>query len=56
MADLANEFSWSRSRDSTFQDCRRKYFYHYYGSWGGWEAGATPEVRRLYVATFMAPI
>jgi PD-(D/E)XK nuclease superfamily protein len=49
MADLRNEFSWSRSRDGTFQDCRRKYFYQYYGSWGGWDAGATPEVRRLYV-------
>jgi hypothetical protein len=54
MADFANEFSWSRSRDNTFQDCRRKYFYHYYGSWGGWEAGATPEVRRLYVLKQLA--
>ena len=33
MADLVNEFSWSRSRDATFQDCRRKYYLHYYGSW-----------------------
>ena len=47
MGDLANEFSWSRSRDATFQDCKRKYFYHYYGSWGGWEADAAAEVRRL---------
>src|SRR5437899_853356 len=54
MADLANEFSWSRSRDNTFQDCRRKYFYHYYGAWGGWEAGASPEVRRLYVLKQLA--
>ncbi|OLC33761.1 MAG: hypothetical protein AUH81_13305 [Candidatus Rokubacteria bacterium 13_1_40CM_4_69_5] len=49
MADLVNEFSWSRSRDGTFQDCRRKYFYHYYASWGGWEATASEEVRRLYI-------
>jgi hypothetical protein len=49
MAELVNEFSWSRSRDNTFQDCRRKYFYHYYGAWGGWDAGAAEEVRRLYV-------
>jgi PD-(D/E)XK nuclease superfamily protein len=49
MADLRNEFSWSRSRDGAFQDCRRKYYYQYYGSWGGWDAGAAPEVRRLYV-------
>ena len=49
MADLVNEFSWSRSRDNTFQECRRRYFYHYYGSWGGWDSDATPDIRRLYV-------
>ncbi len=49
MLDLTNEFSWSRSRDSLFQDCRRKYFYHYYGAWGGWEVGAPAEARTLYV-------
>jgi hypothetical protein len=32
-----------------FEDCRRKYFYHYYGAWGGWEASAAPDTRRLYV-------
>jgi hypothetical protein len=54
MGDLANEFSWSRSRDATFQDCRRKYFYQYYGSWGGWEADAAAEVRRLYILKQLA--
>ncbi|MGH7392480.1 MAG: PD-(D/E)XK nuclease family protein [Candidatus Rokuibacteriota bacterium] len=54
MADLANAFSWSRSRDNTFQDCKRKYFYHYYGAWGGWEASAPEEVRRLYVLKQLA--
>jgi len=54
MADLVNEFSWSRSRDATFQDCRRKYYLHYYGAWGGWDAGATPDVRRLYVLKQLA--
>src|SRR3970040_763658 len=49
MADLVNEFSWSRSRDNLFQDCRRKYFYHYYGAGGGWEADAPEETRALYV-------
>jgi PD-(D/E)XK nuclease superfamily len=49
MGDLANEFSWSRSRDNTFQECRRRYFYHYYGAWGGWDAGAPEDVRRLYI-------
>jgi hypothetical protein len=49
MGELTNDFSWSRSRDHTFQDCRRKYFYHYYGAWGGWDAAASEEVRRLYI-------
>ena len=54
MADLVNEFSWSRSRDATFQDCRRKYYLHYYGAWGGWDAGCPPEVRRLYILKQLA--
>jgi hypothetical protein len=49
MGDLTNEFSWSRSRDNTFQECRRRYFYQYYGAWGGWAADAAPDIRRLYV-------
>lgn len=49
MRDLTNEFSWSRSRNALFQECRRKYFYHYYGAWGGWEAGAPDGARTLYV-------
>ena len=49
MAALTNEFSWSRSRDNAFQECRRKYYYHYYGAWGGWEPGAPEDVRRLYI-------
>jgi PD-(D/E)XK nuclease superfamily len=44
-----NEFSWSRSRDNVFQECRRRYYYQYYGAWGGWEVGADPLTRRLYV-------
>jgi hypothetical protein len=54
MADLVNEFSWSRSRDNTFQECRRKYFYHYYGAWGGWDVAAPEAVRRLYVLKQLA--
>src|SRR2546428_5022902 len=54
MGELANEFSWSRSRDNTFQECRRRYFYHYYGAWGGWDAGATEDVRRLYILKQLA--
>jgi hypothetical protein len=49
MADLQNEFSWSKSRHDKFGECRRAYFYAYYGSWGGWEAPSGSEVRELYV-------
>ena len=49
MADLTNDFSWSRSRDGVFQDCKRRYFYQYYGAWGGWASDAPEDVRRLYI-------
>jgi hypothetical protein len=49
MADLQNEFSWSKSRHEKFVECRRAYYYAYYGSWGGWEAAAGSLVRELYV-------
>ncbi len=47
--ELRNEFSWSFSRDYLFRECKRAYFYHYYGSFGGWEPDAPPEVRLAYV-------
>src|SRR5512146_2297450 len=49
MADLQNEFSWSKSRHEKFVECRRAYYYAYYGSWGGWEAAPGSPVRELYV-------
>jgi hypothetical protein len=49
MAELQNEFSWSKSRHEKFKECRRAYYYTYYGSWGGWEAPAGSPVRELYV-------
>jgi CRISPR/Cas system-associated exonuclease Cas4 (RecB family) len=49
MAELQNEFSWSKSRHEKFKECPRAYFYTYYGSWGGWEAPAGSPVRELYV-------
>jgi hypothetical protein len=54
MAERTNDFSWSRSRDGTFHDCRRRYFYQYYGCWGGWEAGAPEEVRHLWILKQLA--
>jgi hypothetical protein len=52
--ELTNDFSWSRSRDGVFSECKRRYYYHYYGSWGGWDASAAEEVRRLYVLKQLA--
>jgi hypothetical protein len=49
MPALVNEFSWSKSRHEKFAECRRAYFFTYYGSWGGWEAPAGTPVRELYV-------
>jgi hypothetical protein len=54
MVELENTFTWSRSRDNTFQECRRKYYYQYYGSWGGWEPGAPDDARRLYILKQLA--
>jgi hypothetical protein len=33
---LANDFTWSFSRRNTYQECQKKYWYTYYGSWEGW--------------------
>jgi hypothetical protein len=49
MADLTNDFTWSKSRHEKFVDCRRAYYFAYYGSWGGWEAPAGSPLRELYV-------
>src|SRR5260370_7964974 len=42
VADLVNQFSWSRTRDNVFQECRRRYYYQYYGAWAGWERNSDP--------------
>ncbi len=46
MASLVNEVSWSRTRFTAFESCRRRYWYQYYLKWNGWEGGA-PEERRI---------
>ncbi len=49
MAELKNTFTWSVSRNSTFETCLRQYWWTYYGSWGGWNRDADPEARRAYM-------
>ncbi len=46
---LENVFSWSKSRAEEFTECRRKYYYSRYLSWGGWEAHAPKQVRLAYI-------
>lgn len=49
MGDLKNEFSWSKSRDETFQTCLRKYWFSHYGHWNGWNATAPTRTRQTYM-------
>lgn len=49
-----NEFSWSVSRDRAFEECLRKYYFNYYGYWGGWEPTADPRVRETYILKQLA--
>jgi len=46
---FTNRFSWSVSRDRVFDECPRKYYFMYYGSWSGWESEADERTRKLYV-------
>jgi CRISPR/Cas system-associated exonuclease Cas4 (RecB family) len=44
--NISNQLRWSKSRASTFSDCKRKYYLRYYQHWGGWEEDAS-EISRL---------
>jgi hypothetical protein len=46
---LENRLTWSKSRAETFSWCLRKYWWNYYGSWGGWKSDAPKETRDAYV-------
>lgn len=48
VAARENAFSWSVTRDRTFRECLRKYYFSYYGSWGGWMPGAPARTREIY--------
>ncbi len=50
MAELKNEFSWSKSRARIFEECHRRYWFHYYGSWGGWDVDrVSQQTREIYI-------
>ncbi|WP_315794749.1 PD-(D/E)XK nuclease family protein [Paenibacillus sp. BIC5C1] len=43
------QWSYSQSRASMFDECLRKYYYHYYGAHNGWKAESADEMQvRLY--------
>ena len=42
---LTNDFSWSKSRHEKLAECKRAYYFHYYRSWGGWDAAAPKEAQ-----------
>jgi CRISPR/Cas system-associated exonuclease Cas4 (RecB family) len=46
---LKNELSWSKSRAQLFESCRRRYWFHYYGSWDGWEGNASERCHAAWV-------
>ncbi len=49
MIGFKNEFSWSKSREEIFRKCQKQYYYHYYGSWGGWQRNCDERTRNTYV-------
>lgn len=48
MAEFKNEFSWSKSRDQVFRECKRKYFFNHYGFWGGWDKSKSERIKKIY--------
>lgn len=43
------QWSYSQSRASMFDECLRKYYYHYYGAHNGWKTDSADEMQvRLY--------
>jgi hypothetical protein len=49
MTEIRNEFSWSKSRNEIFQTCPRRYYFNYYGYWGGWEKDAPKRTKQIYL-------
>ncbi len=45
---IKNRFGWSISRESMFDACRRRYYFHYYLSWGGWSASSSLLCRETF--------
>ena len=50
------EFCWTPKRRRLWRQCRRKYFYHYYGARGGHEVSAPDFIRTIYIAKCALPL
>lgn len=48
MTDFKNEFSWSKSRNEIFNECKREYFFNHYGFWNGWDNNEGDRIKRIY--------
>jgi hypothetical protein len=53
---IENRFGWSVSRERMFDECRRKYYFHYYLSWGGWKRGAPLVSREAFKLKRLVPL
>lgn len=42
-------FSWSKSRARLFDECKRGYYFNYYGYWDAWMENASERAREIYV-------
>lgn len=51
-----NRFGWSVSRERLFDECPRKYYFHYYLSWGGWERSAPLICREAFKLKRLVPL
>lgn len=49
MPALENRLTWSKSRGEVLEHCARKYWWTYYGAWGGWSGDAPAEARDAYL-------
>ena len=45
---MEREFSWSYTRYSLFRKCPLAYYFHYYGSWGGWDSYCDKRTAEIY--------
>ena len=45
---LRQDFSWSLFQHNIFDYCERAYYYHYHGSWNGWDKYASQEAQASF--------